>query len=99
MMLQRRRTDKPASLGTKIANTIVGAILIVGGSLGCRVALLKEQHHQVYFFGAIALLGAFLLRPEPLFNIVKRLAGVAAPFVPGTQARAQRLSSEQDRQR
>lgn len=56
-------------------NALVGLVLLLGGGF----FLWQEMHvppshtGHIYLFSGIALLGAFVIRPDPLFTVVKQL--------------------------
>lgn len=77
-----------------VSTLFVGLILVAFGGTFLWREMKTPPSHTIHLaiFSGFVLLGAMVIQPDPVMNGLKRLASIASPYIPGTQARAARLS-------
>jgi hypothetical protein len=75
---------RAVSIWVQILNAIIGLILMAFGGYFLWMEMKTPPTHSahVYFFAAIAILGALVIRPDPLFAVIKQVFIIAGPYIP-----------------
>jgi hypothetical protein len=79
--------EKIVSVTNTLITAAVGLILLGGGAAALVYELKTPPTHSghIYFFGGVAILGALVIRPDPIFSIVQRVVVIAGetnlPFI------------------
>lgn len=67
-----------------VATLIIGLALLLGGGFFLYLEMQSPPTHNahVFTFAGIALLGALIIRPDPIFAVVKQVVVIVTPFIP-----------------
>lgn len=75
---------RAVSVWVQILNAVIGLILLAFGGY----FLYQEMQHppthtaHVFLFAGIAILGALVIRPDPLFAVIRQVFVLAGPYIP-----------------
>jgi hypothetical protein len=68
----------------KLVNVLVGLALFAFGAFFLFLEVRTPPMHSghVYLFAGIAILGALVIRPDPIFFALKQVVVIVGPYIP-----------------
>ena len=63
---------------------LIGLALFLGGGYFLYLEMIAPPAHNahVFTFAGIAVLGALIIRPDPIFAVVKQVFVIVGPYIP-----------------
>lgn len=67
-----------------VMNAIVGLVLMLFGTYFLWAEMKNPPVHNahVFLFAGVAVLGALVIRPDPIFAVIKQVFIIAGPYIP-----------------